>query len=122
MPDAKLISSTDQLAAQKCEACRSGVSNLGNAQKQKLLKALPGWAIVLESGVPQLLRQYSFPDFQKALDFACQVGALAEAENHHPQLTVEWGRVQVRWWTHSIHDLHLNDFILAARVEALAAS
>lgn len=110
------------LAKRQCEACRPDASALDDAQSQSLLDVLPGWAIVMESAVPQLVKRYRFSDFHRALDFACQVGELAEAENHHPRLVVEWGSVEVRWWTHSIRNLHLNDFILAARVEALSAN
>ncbi len=47
------------------------------------------------------------------------MGDLAEIENHHPAILTEWGKVEVTWWTHSIDGLHDNDFILAARTDAL---
>ncbi len=46
---------------------------------------------------------------------------MADLEDHHPQLVVEWGRLQVSWWTHAIGGLHMNDFVLAARCDELAA-
>lgn len=52
----------------------------------------------------------------------CRVGALAEAQGHHPALITEWGRVTVCWWTHKIGGLHRNDFIMAARTDTLAAA
>jgi len=57
-----------------------------------------------------------------ALAFTNRVGALAEAEGHHPALLTEWGRVTVTWWTHKIRGLHRNDFIMAAKTDGLARS
>ena len=61
----------------------------------------------------------TFPVFASALAFTNQVGALAEAEGHHPAILTEWGRVTVSWWTHAIRGLHRNDFIMAAKTDAL---
>jgi 4a-hydroxytetrahydrobiopterin dehydratase len=49
------------------------------------------------------------------------VGALAEADGHHPALLTEWGQVTVTWWTHKIRGLHRNDFVMAAKTDALVA-
>lgn len=81
---------------------------------------VPGWAVVEEAGVLRLQRTFRFPDFARALAFTDAVGALAEAERHHPALLTEWGRVTVSWWTHAIRGLHRNDFIMAARTDQLA--
>jgi 4a-hydroxytetrahydrobiopterin dehydratase len=51
--------------------------------------------------------------------FALRVGELAEAEDHHPAILIEWGRVSVTWWTHAIKGLHINDFICAAKTDQL---
>jgi 4a-hydroxytetrahydrobiopterin dehydratase len=67
-----------------------------------------------------LVRTFRFPNFREALAFTDRVGALAEAEGHHPALLTEWGTVTVFWWTHKIHGLHRNDFIMAAKTDALA--
>jgi pterin-4a-carbinolamine dehydratase len=66
-------------------------------------------------------RAFEFPSFADALAFTNRVGALAEKEGHHPALLTEWGRVTVTWWTHKIRGLHRNDFIMAAKTDALAA-
>ncbi|HSE95394.1 MAG TPA: 4a-hydroxytetrahydrobiopterin dehydratase, partial [Methylomirabilota bacterium] len=63
-----------------------------------------------------------FPTFVAALDFTNRVGALAEAEGHHPALLTEWGRVTVSWWTHAIRGLHRNDFVMAAKTDRLTGS
>ena len=95
---------------------------MSEAKARELLAQLPGWSVIERDGVRQLERVFTFPDFAQALAFTNRVGALAEAQGHHPALLTEWGRVTVRWWTHAIHGLHRNDFIMAARTDrALAA-
>ena len=91
---------------------------LAATEAKMLLAALPDWSIVVEE-TERLAATFAFADFAAALTFAGRVGDLAEAANHHPMLVVEWGRVQVFWWTHAIGGLHRNDFILAARTSAL---
>jgi 4a-hydroxytetrahydrobiopterin dehydratase len=62
---------------------------------------------------------YTFPDFATALDFVNKAGAIAEAEGHHPDLLLSWGKVEVKVWTHKINGLTESDFILAAKIEEL---
>lgn len=107
------------LADQPCEACRSNTPALGTAEQQVLLASLPDW-VLLQDDPPKLQRRYRFDNFRDALAFTNAVGELAEAENHHPRLLTEWGCVTVTWWTHAIAGLHRNDFILAARTDAIA--
>ncbi len=64
-------------------------------------------------------RTFEVRDFAAALDLANRIGELAEAENHHPRLVVEYGRLDVCWWTHTIGGVHKNDFIMAARTDQL---
>ena len=84
-------------------------------QASTLLAQVPDWEIVSRDGVQQLQRNYSFKNFVDAMGFANRITELAEQENHHPSILVEWGRVRVTWWTHIIHGLHQNDFVMAAR-------
>ena len=97
--------------------CRPGSPRMDLGKSSELLESLPDWEIHTESGVPMLSRQYRFEDFVQALAFTNQVAALAEAEDHHPRMVIEWGSVQVSWWTHTVKGLHFNDFIMAARCE-----
>jgi 4a-hydroxytetrahydrobiopterin dehydratase len=78
-----------------------------------------GWDVIEVEGIPRLQRVYKFKNFAFALAFTNQVGELAEAEDHHPALLTEWGKVTVTWWTHKIKGLHQNDFIMAARTDEL---
>lgn len=102
----------------KCAPCQGGVPPLTAAEAQALLPEVPGWELVEEATALQ--RKFKFPDFAQALAFANRVGELAEAAGHHPVLTVGWGFCQVRFRTGKIKGLHQNDFIMAARVGALA--
>lgn len=83
------------------------------------LAELPDWRLIEQDGEPQLQRAFRFRNFAEALAFTNQVAELAEQENHHPAILLEWGKVTVRWWTHKIGGLHRNDFIMAARTDAL---
>lgn len=109
------------LKEQACEACRADAPKVSGAERSALLKEVPDWEVVELDGELQLRRVFTFANFAEALAFANRVGDLAEAEGHHPALLVEWGKVTVRWWTHKIGGLHRNDFIMAARTDALAA-
>ncbi len=82
-------------------------------------KDLPDWELVEEEGEPRLKRVFRFKNFAQALDFTNRVGAIAEQYNHHPALLTEWGKVTVSWWTHTIRGLHQNDFVMAAKTDAL---
>lgn len=103
----------------KCEPCRAGAPKVTAAEARELRQQVPHWRIIERDGVEQLERAFSFDDFEQALEFTNAVGALAEEEGHHPALLTEWGKVTVTWWTHKIGGLHRNDFIMAARTDAL---
>ncbi len=105
---------------EKCVPCHGGVPHATEAEIAGLTPGIPDWALVERDGVRRLERVFHFRDFAGALAFTNRVGALAEAEGHHPALLTEWGRVTVTWWTHAIGGLHRNDFIMAAKTDALA--
>ncbi|GBC78666.1 Putative pterin-4-alpha-carbinolamine dehydratase [bacterium HR08] len=109
------------LAEMKCEACRGDVPPLSDAEIAALAPQVPEWAIVERDGIKRLERTFRFRDFAQALAFTNKVGELAEAEDHHPAILTEWGRVTVTWWTHKIRGLHRNDFIMAAKTDRLYA-
>ncbi|MDM3871694.1 4a-hydroxytetrahydrobiopterin dehydratase [Porticoccus sp. W117] len=108
------------LAQETCEACRPGSPQVSDSESATLLTQLPDWQIVDINGIKQLQRTFTFSNFRDAMNFANQIGEVAESVNHHPVLLVEWGKVTVSWWTHTIRGLHRNDFILAARTDELA--
>ncbi len=107
------------LKDQICEACRADAPKATQAESRTWLAELPDWRLIEQDGESQLQRAFRFRNFAEALAFTNQVAELAEQENHHPAILLEWGKVTVRWWTHKIGGLHRNDFIMAARTDAL---
>jgi 4a-hydroxytetrahydrobiopterin dehydratase len=109
------------LSAERCVACRRDSPRVTQTEIAELRREIPDWELVEREGIARLERRFPFPSFADALAFTDQVGALADEEGHHPALLTEWGRVTVTWWTHKIRGLHRNDFIMAAKTDALAA-
>jgi 4a-hydroxytetrahydrobiopterin dehydratase len=108
-----------ELVRSACVPCRGGVPTLTEAEIAALRPEVPAWDVVEVDGVKRLRREFRFPDFRQALDFTVRVGEIAEREQHHPDLHVAWGRVIVETWTHKIRGLHRNDFVIAAKADAL---
>jgi 4a-hydroxytetrahydrobiopterin dehydratase len=69
-----------------------------------------------------LVREFRFPDFKQALAFVNDVGEIAEAEGHHPNILLTWGKAEITIWTHRVDGLTESDFILAAKINRLAHS
>lgn len=109
------------LTERRCEACRAGAPQATQEEIEEYMPQIPDWRIVEVDGVNQLQRVYKFKNFVQALEFANKVGEIAEAEDHHPAILVEYGKVTLTWWTHKIKGLHANDFIMAARSDRLRA-
>lgn len=80
----------------------------------------PSWKVTESGGgEKKLARDFSFPDFAKALSFVNQIGTIAENEGHHPDIRLSWGKVAVELFTHSIGGLSENDFIVAKKIESV---
>ncbi len=109
----------NKLVEMKCTACRGDEPPLSEEEIRAFMDQVPGWQVVERGGIKQLERVFRFANFAEALAFTNRVGELAEAEDHHPAILTEWGRVTVRWWTHKIRGLHQNDFIMAAKTNEL---
>ena len=110
----------DELVRQRCVACRRDAPNVTDEEIRLLRPQIPDWEVVEQAGLRQLRRTFRFPDFTTALAFTQQVGALAEAEGHHPAILTESGQTTITWYTHKIKGLHRNDFIMAAKTDQLA--
>lgn len=108
-----------ELAGRNCVPCRGGVSPMDSAEVDRYLGKVEGWS---HAEHRRISRTFVFPDFAGALDFANRVGAIAEAEGHHPDLLVAWGRVGVTIWTHKVNGLTESDFILAAKIDQLTTA
>lgn len=105
------------LIQKKCLPCTAGATPLSREEAATLLSQVPEWTLGGEG--TEISRTFRFPDFKGALAFANRVGDLAEEEGHHPDLLVSWGKVKVLLSTHAIKGLSENDFILAAKIDAL---
>lgn len=106
------------LADQHCAPLPPGTPCLPGSQWQALLKEIsPAWQVI---DGHHLQRIYRLADFAAGLALVNRIGALAQAQDHHPDLLLAWGRVQITVWTHSVGGLSLNDFILAAQIDRLA--
>lgn len=106
------------LADKQCIPCRGGIPPLPPERAAELLAELgDDWSL---DGQGHLVREYRFDDFAQALGFANRVGAIAEAEAHHPDLYVAWGRCRIEIWTHKINGLTESDFYLAAKITRAA--
>jgi 4a-hydroxytetrahydrobiopterin dehydratase len=106
-----------ELAAKECIPCKGGVPPLEGEELKKYLDRLGhDWKVIDEH---HLEKEFTFKNFRDALAFTNQVGELAEAQNHHPDIYLGWGKVKVTIWTHKIEGLTESDFVLAAKIESL---
>ena len=105
-----------ELAAKECIPCRGGVPPLKGKEITTLLEKLGGgWKVVDEH---HLEKEYKLKNFREALDYTNRVGEMAEAQGHHPDIYLAWGKVKLTIWTHKIDGLTESDFIFAAKADA----
>jgi len=109
----------DNLQKLQIEPITSTSQPLNKTEIRQYTAQFPEWVLIEVNGEERLQHIFKFKNFLDALKFTNQIGNLAEAENHHPALLTEWGKVTVTWWTHKIHGLHRNDFVMAARTQDL---
>lgn len=105
------------LATRHCRACSGDTPKLKPEETTWLLAQVPGWALV-EDGAA-ISRTFAFKDYFHTMAFVNAVAWVAHTEDHHPDLSVHWGKVVVRYSTHAIGGLSENDFVCAAKVSAL---
>ncbi|MGD0769808.1 MAG: 4a-hydroxytetrahydrobiopterin dehydratase [Tepidisphaeraceae bacterium] len=103
------------LAERRCKACAPGTPALSEKRIALLLPKLHGWK--LRSG--ELCKTYPFKDYHHTMAFVNAVAWMAHRQDHHPDLLVGYNRCEVRYSTHSVNGLSENDFICAAKVDAL---
>jgi 4a-hydroxytetrahydrobiopterin dehydratase len=108
----------ETLADKTCTPCRGGIPPLTRQEAEGLLVQAPDWSLVDEAH--RIERTFRFKNFREALTFVQQVGELAEAQAHHPDISFRWGQATVSLRTKKIKGLHENDFIMAAKINQLA--
>ena len=107
------------LASSTCEACRIDAPKVSDDEASLLIKEIEGWDLI-NDGIKKLKKEFSFSNYSDSVDFSNKVADMAEQEDHHPQIILEWGKVTVIWWSHKIKGLHKNDFICAAKTNNLS--
>ncbi len=105
------------LAQKQCALCRGDTPPLQGGELPALMNGLAGgWSLMDNQRIEKAFR---FKNFREALDFTNAVGEIAESENHHPDIQLGWGKAIISLSTHKAHGLTENDFILAAKIDAL---
>lgn len=105
--------------AQECNFCRADAIKLSPEQVRQELSIVPDWQAEEIDKVVRISRTFSFPNFDKALEFTNRVGRFAESIGHHPDLLTRWGSVMVTWYTHKIGGVQQGDFLCAIETELL---
>ncbi len=106
------------LVSKKCVPCEGGVPACSTDQVRDLLRQVEGWRITDDG--KRIHREWKMKSFMKAMDFLNRVAEIAEAEGHHPDLhLVSYRLVMIEIWTHAVGGLTENDFILAAKIDAV---
>lgn len=106
-----------KLFQKRCIPCEGGVVPFTSSQiaeYKSLLKG--GWEVIDEN---KISRKFNFKNFRQALDFVNKIAQIAEEEQHHPDIQINYNKVRIDLTTHTIKGLSLNDFIMAAKIEAL---
>ncbi len=104
-----------ELTKKKCIPCEGGVSPLTMQEAQNYLKNLNGWKLQNNC----IEKEYTFPTYLEGLNFVHVVGQLAEEEGHHPDVFLGYKKVRITLTTHAISGLSENDFIVAAKIDAI---
>ncbi len=107
----------NDLTAKRCVACEGGTPALTPDEITAFqTKFSEPWEVIENK---RIQKPFSFNDFKGALEFVNKVGVLAEAEGHHPDIQLSYGKVIIELWTHAVSGLSENDFILAAKIDEL---
>jgi 4a-hydroxytetrahydrobiopterin dehydratase len=112
------MTSKQKLQNQSCVPCQGGIPPMSSTEAKAMLVSVPGWELI--AAVTKLRCTFTFSNFMQAQSYAVRVGEVSEAENHHPDISYGWGYCTVVFYTHKIGGLHGNDFIMAAKVNAIA--
>ncbi len=105
------------LKQQRCAPCEGGVAPLDRRAAENLLPQAKGWR--LNDSAKEISRTFNFKNFYETMSFVNAVAWIANREDHHPDLEVGYKRCHVRYSTHAIGGLSMNDFICAAKVNDL---
>lgn len=107
-----------ELTEKKCKPCEGGAAPLSRTQAQTLMQQLqPQWQLADDG--KSLHSEWKFKNFYHTMSFVNAAAHIANSEDHHPDLEVGYGYCRMKYSTHAIGGLSENDFICAAKVDAL---
>jgi 4a-hydroxytetrahydrobiopterin dehydratase len=104
-----------KLSEQTCKPIKAGEAPLSRTEKEELNREIPQWTL----GEKTIGREFRFKDFRQAMDFVNKVAALANEQDHHPDIHIYYNKVQLTLSTHKIGGLSKNDFVVAAKIDLL---
>lgn len=107
-----------KLAEKKCVPCEAGGAPMAESEARKHLAEISGWTLADDS--KKIEKVFKHADFKTAMMFINKVAEIAESEGHHPDIAISYSTVTITLWTHAVLGLSLNDFILAAKIDAAA--
>jgi 4a-hydroxytetrahydrobiopterin dehydratase len=105
------------LAGKRCLPCEGGIPPLSFKETKRFISELENWK--LDENFEKISKELHFVNFRHAMDFVNKIAAIAEEEGHHPDICVSYGTLIITLWTHAIHGLSENDFILASKIDQL---
>jgi 4a-hydroxytetrahydrobiopterin dehydratase len=105
------------LSQKRCSPCTGETPKLAAADVDLLLPSIAGYSV--DPGYSRITKTYRFPNFHETMAFVNALAWVAHREDHHPDLEVSYGSCKVSYSTHAIDGLSENDFICAAKVDAL---
>ena len=109
----------NKISQEKCIPCRRGAPLLTQEEIDVLLPQIDKWILIKENSIQLLKKSFQTSDFSETMHLADKIFELAEKQGHHPKIVVEWGNLEIQWWTHKIRGLHRNDFIMAAKTDQI---
>lgn len=112
------LQTVEQLTKKKCQPCEGGVEPCTLDHSQSQLERLPGWRLTHDG--KRIRKDWVVKNFMAGMDFLNRCAEIAEQDGHHPDVHLEqYRKVGIELWTHAIGGLSENDFILAAKIDAL---
>jgi 4a-hydroxytetrahydrobiopterin dehydratase len=113
-----MVEKRKELASLTCVPCRGGVPPMKEDKVRLMLDVVPGWTKSVGE-IDKIEKLFQFKNFTEAMVFVNKVAEIADEQNHHPDIFIQWNKVTLILWTHAIKGLFENDFILAAKIDEL---
>ena len=112
--NSRKLMSKNNLVQKKCIPCQGGIPPLSEVAAKKFLEQVDGWELV--ENVKKIQKKFEFKNFVESMEFINKVAEIAEQEQHHPNIKINYNKVSIELYTHAINGLSENDFILPAKI------